>query len=88
MVVPVLSTAHVPSRLADWLLDHDYEDVAEFANGWMIKICDAIDYGDPWGAMEALKQYLKLEYPELMPDIWVRFNPDGDKYVGLVEYDW
>ena len=93
MTVPVVSNRHIPKELAEWLREHEFdEDVADMHMGWMICVHTNIDYVDldPWGAMERLKQFMKLNYPELIADglAWIRFDVDGDEYVGLEDYDW
>ena len=93
MQIPVISTQHIPKELAEWLREHEFgDDVVDMFMGWMICVHTNIDYVDldPWGAMERLKQFMKLNYPELIADglAWIRFDVDGDEYVGLEDYYW
>jgi len=79
MVVPVISTAHIPSNESIPNGDYLY---AEYDGGWFFWVDDEPDA--PW--IQALRDW--LDSNRFKSTNWVRLDCDCDRVDGLPTYEW
>jgi hypothetical protein len=89
MKIPVLSTAHVPSREAPGEAAQFGYPVAAYESGWFIWVGDPQenDYGGPRAWMLPIAQWLIAAYPGTESN-WVRFDSCGVEIPDLPMFDW